>query len=129
MIDVYLAKFEELLIANPSVLQLEIVRQSISRNEPEGILNHRYRITLTNGDFIETTGRLVEQGDRIQVTRYRHHWQDASGHLLKRWDNAPHHAEISSFPDHLHDGSEQNVVAHGPISALDALENILLDRP
>ncbi len=60
--------------------KLEILRQSISRSEPEGILNHRYRITLTNGDFIETTERL-------------------------------------------------NVVADGPVTALDALEIILLDRP
>lgn len=129
MIDDYLARFEGLLLANPSVLQIEIVRQAIRCTESESILNHRYRITLTNGDFIETTERLLEQGDRTEVTRYRHHWQDAGGLLIKRWDNAPHHPEISSFPDHLHDGSEHNVVAHSPINALDALEIILLGKP
>lgn len=45
--------------------------------------------------------------------------------MIKRWDNAPHYPQISSFPDHLHDGSEQTVIPHAPISALDALEFIL----
>jgi hypothetical protein len=47
MINDYLARLEGLLIANPSVLRVEIVRQSISPTESESILNHRYRIKNT----------------------------------------------------------------------------------
>jgi hypothetical protein len=45
------------------------------------------------------------------------HWQDASGELLKRWDNAAHHPEIKTSPHHVHDGAEENVLPHKPISA------------
>lgn len=34
--------------------------------------------------------------------KYSYHWQDKSGTLLSRWDNAPHHSEVISFPHHRH---------------------------
>src|SRR5262245_55901296 len=33
----------------------------------------------------------------------------------KRWDKASHYPKVASFPHHLHDGSEDNVVAHAPV--------------
>ena len=42
-----------------------------------------------------TKGRLVK-GD------YRYHYQDAAGNLIFRYDNAPHHREVSTFPHHKH---------------------------
>ena len=34
--------------------------------------------------------------------KYFYHWQDKSGSLLSRWDNAPHHSDLISFPHHRH---------------------------
>lgn len=34
--------------------------------------------------------------------RYAYHWQDNQGNLIKRWDNAPHHQNIKTFPYHQH---------------------------
>ncbi len=34
--------------------------------------------------------------------KYSYHWQDAQGRLITRWDNSPHHREISTFPHHRH---------------------------
>lgn len=38
------------------------------------------------------------------VTRlkYRYHLQSHDGVLVARWDNAPHHPQIATFPDHKH---------------------------
>jgi hypothetical protein len=33
---------------------------------------------------------------------YSFHWQDSKGAFLLRWDNAPHHKHIKTFPNHLH---------------------------
>ena len=33
---------------------------------------------------------------------YSFHWQDSQGELLLRWDNAPHHKELKTFPHHRH---------------------------
>lgn len=35
-------------------------------------------------------------------TDYRFHFMDGNNRLIKRWDSAPHHKEITSFPFHLH---------------------------
>jgi len=40
------------------------------------------------------------------VEKYRYHYQDSEGNLVKRWDNAKHHPEIKTFPDHLHIGNK-----------------------
>lgn len=33
---------------------------------------------------------------------YSYHWQDKNGSLRIRWDNAPHHSNLRTFPDHKH---------------------------
>ena len=42
---------------------------------------------------------------------YSYHWeQRAQRCLIHRWDNAPDHPEIESFPRHFHDGEENNIM-------------------
>ena len=74
-----------------------------------------------NDDLLELTERVEVQAGEIVVIKYRHHWQNQEGVLIKRWDNAPHYPQIASFPHHLHDGLEDNVVAHPPVDALQVL--------
>ncbi len=38
---------------------------------------------------------------------YAFHWQDKNGHLIMRWDNAPHHRNIVTFPHHKHNQENQ----------------------
>ncbi|MHA1381366.1 MAG: toxin-antitoxin system TumE family protein [Candidatus Helarchaeota archaeon] len=33
---------------------------------------------------------------------YSYHWQDQQNNLIIRWDNAPHHKKLSTFPHHKH---------------------------
>jgi hypothetical protein len=33
---------------------------------------------------------------------YSFHWQKETGELICRWDNAPHHKNIKTFPHHVH---------------------------
>lgn len=33
---------------------------------------------------------------------YAFHWQKEDGELIIRWDNAPHHQELSTYPHHKH---------------------------
>ena len=37
-----------------------------------------------------------------QEYNYSFHWQKENGELIARWDNAPHHKEIKTFPHHVH---------------------------
>ncbi|NSW76733.1 MAG: hypothetical protein HPY68_08195 [Candidatus Atribacteria bacterium] len=33
---------------------------------------------------------------------YSYHWQYRDGKLRTRWDNAPHHRDLKTFPHHKH---------------------------
>jgi hypothetical protein len=38
----------------------------------------------------------------LKREKYRYHFMDMNNELIFRYDNAPHHPNISSFPDHKH---------------------------
>ena len=45
---------------------------------------------------------VIERGIVLVKTDYAYHYQRADGTLVFRYDNAPHHPEVSTFPDHIH---------------------------
>ena len=58
------------------------------------------------------------------MTKYSFHWQRDDGQLIKRWDNATHHPEILTHPNHLHDGHETNVLPSVLMNIIDVLSII-----
>ena len=127
MLEEYFRQIEKLLSTSPAVHDVEIVRQTVPGTALEKVLNYRYRVMLADGGFVEMTERVLEVQGTLEMTKYRHHWQDGNGVLLKRWDNAPHHPAIDTFPHHLHDGAEDRVVSHQAITGLEALRRILAE--
>lgn len=51
----------------------------------------------------------------FERSRYRYHLQRVSGEFVVRWDNAPHHRHVASFPNHRHE-------ADGSVHASDAMD-------
>lgn len=51
---------------------------------------------------------------------------DEKNQLVFRYDNAPHHQKLNlySFPDHKHDGSEDNITASNAPNLSDVLREI-----
>src|SRR5262249_12456525 len=91
--------FDHILVTalgSPQVRRIEQVRREHDVTGRIGLM--RYRLTLTNDDLLELTERVEVQAGEIVVTKYRHHWQNRQGALIKRWDNAPHHPQVASFP-------------------------------
>ncbi len=41
---------------------------------------------------------FISEDDR----HYSYHWQNTQGNLIIRWDNAPHHKKLKTFPYHKH---------------------------
>ncbi len=106
--DAYLNFVRALVVESPFVTHWDILRE-----ETQGDLGlYRFRLTLTDGSIIEMFERYQIVKEEVSVTKYSFHWQDSSGCLRKRWDNAPHHPEVSTHPHHLHDGAEDHVVPH-----------------
>lgn len=122
----YIDEIKSLLISAPFVVDVEILREEAIGND--GL--YRLRAKLEDGSEVQMFERfeLVEHGLTL-VGKYSFHWQQQNGTLLKRWDNAPHHPEIATFPDHVHDGREENVIPCAPMNGvriLKLIENMLL---
>ncbi len=64
---------------------------------------NKLRLLITDGSFLDVW--LSVEGD------YSYHWErrGQTGKIY-RWDNAPHHSQVSTFPDHFHKGDEQTIV-------------------
>lgn len=125
MIEQYLRELDELISASPEVIDVQIIRRSVWDTELEKVALYRYRLKMSDRSLLELTERLVEEKGTLPIKRYRNHWQSHDGQVIKRWDNAPHHPEIDTFPHHLHDGSESNVIGHGEIAGLNALRIVI----
>ena len=118
--DDYLAYIKALIIANSRVADWKTLRE-----ESQGDLGlFRYRVTFDDGSLLEMFERFQVVNGQLLVTKYRFHWQDAAGRLLKRWDNAAHHPQVSTHPHHVHDGNEENVRPHESLSAEEVLAMI-----
>ena len=61
---------------------------------------NKLRINFYDESFLDVW--LSKDGD------YSYHWEHrAQRGVLHRWDNAPDHSELSTFPEHFHDGSNK----------------------
>ncbi len=74
-----------------------------SRSNQRGTI--RGRLKFHDGSLLDFGEVLVSQNRRIVKLRYAYHYQDASGNLLFRYDNAPHYPNIPTHPHHKHVGS------------------------
>lgn len=53
--------------------------------------------------FCDTSELHIKDYLFVDATRkYSYHWQDGDGTLRARWDNSPHHSQLSTYPHHLH---------------------------
>jgi hypothetical protein len=81
--------------------------------------NLRIRLRFADQALLEISEAIVFVAGELQWLSYRYHYQDASIGLVFRYDNAPHHPEVSSRPHHKHAGDD--VVA----SARPSIEQVL----
>ena len=82
----------------------------------EGML--RGRLLFVDGSMLEFMEYLKEE-NRL---KYRFHLMDKKGNIVFRYDNAPHHKDVSSFPHHKH--LPINVVESDEKSIMDILDEI-----
>jgi hypothetical protein len=118
----YLRRIKALILLTPQIEYWESVRE-----ETQGDVGlFRCRLSLQDGALIEMFElfRVVE--GEASIDKYSFHWQDAAGRLIKRWDNAPHHPELVTYPDHVHDGKTHDVLSHKPMDVEAVLDVIAL---
>ena len=62
----------------------------------------RGRLRFYDGSTLTFEEKVIKRGRSIEKISYRYHYQRPDGTLVFRYDNAPHHPEVFTFPDHVH---------------------------
>jgi len=81
------------------------------------------KIFFRDGSVLEFLEMLFLEKEIVRE-RYRFHWQDKNARLIIRWDNAKHHKNIETFPDHKHVDREDNVESSTVVGFIDVLNEI-----
>ena len=126
MIALYLDEIKDVLSSYEWIRLVETIRCDFEENDLKRILLYRFRVYLSDGGQLEMVERIVEskKDGSIYPTKYSFHWQNQHGHLIKRWDNAPHYPDLDGFPHHIHIGKGETVVPGMPINAIEMLAEV-----
>jgi hypothetical protein len=79
--------------------EIEIERRDATRGTIEGV------VYFANGSRLEFTERVVIEQRRAVKKEYRYQFI-SNGRPIFRYDNAPHHPSIATFPHHKHAGAK-----------------------
>ncbi len=118
MLENFLADLKASLTASPIVKDIEILDEFVT--SVSGFLE--CRVLLIDGSELYVSEYFIVLKDRIKRDKYSYHLQK-NDELIIRWDNAPHHRELSTFPFHIHRKNE----VHGSkdMTADDILDELL----
>ncbi len=114
----YYITVQKAILSATHVIQSDISFDEISEEE----CYIRGSLTLTGGYQLHIAEYVVTE-PKFNRLKYRFHLQTAKGKLIVRWDNAPHHPEIETHPDHLHVG--EKIKATSPMDISQVLANVL----
>jgi hypothetical protein len=95
----YYSKIESLITQFSLIINFSIEFEEIT----EDIGYIKGKLELMNGSVLYFFEFVEIQKNVPILVKYKYQWQSSEGNLLKRWDNAPHHREINTFPHHVHD--------------------------
>ena len=97
MLESYLADVKASLTASSIVKDIEVLEEFIT--SVSGYLE--CRLLMIDNSILYISEYFTIYGDEIKLDKYSYHHQKNNEFLI-RWDNAPHHRELPTFPFHLH---------------------------
>ena len=80
------------------------------RGAHEGFI--RGELILSDGSVLHFR-EFVDVKSMVERLMYAYQYMDADGNLVFRYDNSGHHRELdlSTYPHHKHDGSQDNIIS------------------
>ena len=96
----YLAQIQQAVSAFPGTHIEEYREQLLTATRA----NLCIRLHLADNSLLEISEALVVEAGALTWLSYRYHWQASAGNVILRYDNAPHHPELETFPHHKHLG-------------------------
>lgn len=64
--------------------------------------NLRIRLRFFDNSLLEISEAIHIVEETLTWLSYRYHYQRSDGTIIFRYDNAPHHPEVNTFPEHEH---------------------------
>lgn len=116
----YLARVEEKLKELEPLIsssQISIERRSSNRVILKGM------IIFIDGSSLHFLEYVLEEDNKLLRISYRFHYTKQDNSLVFRYDNAPHHPELPTFPHHKHLPGNK-VVSSSEKSLTDVLDEI-----
>ncbi len=82
-------------------------------------------IGFIQGSIVFVDGSRLEFSEQLPIKRqkFRIHYMDAQHRLIVRWDSAPHHKGLATFPFHKH--TPAGLAEHRAITLLEALDEVV----
>ncbi len=98
MIDDHFNNLEKAVKADPFVIIAEFnrVRTSSVTAYIKGV------VKLIDGSSLSIFQHVRIKEKELLITDYRYHYMNHGNRLIFRYDNAPHHPELDTFPHHKH---------------------------
>jgi hypothetical protein len=97
MITKYFAQFDEIINRADFITSSQIQKRKV--NDFLGIIEGKIMIEAKTLDILEV---ILITNQQITKKKYKYHFQNTDNSLIFRYDNAPHHSEIKTFPHHQH---------------------------
>lgn len=115
----YFASVERSLRSNPLIVRLENFL-CIASNDFNGLL--RCRAHFWDGSFLDIYETVsTEPGYPLRI---HYAYTYIREHLVFRYDNAPHHPEVETYPHHKHIGPSEEVAPARPPTLSSVLAEI-----
>jgi len=94
----YFSKIQS-LISNLPGIEVERFEEQVLTDKRG---NLRIRLRFSDNSLLEVSESIQIKDNTLQWISYRYHYQNSVGGLIFRYDNAPHHPEIKTHPNHQH---------------------------
>ena len=99
MIQRFVDEIEKAIDSHPTVLSSTLQKQFGPDSKSVYL---KSSIIFANLSVLELSIFAFASRHKVMIDKYRYHDMDMRGRLVFRYDNAPHHRELQSFPDHKH---------------------------
>lgn len=109
LIDEYFQHIETDIAQSLAIIDTDLLKdkRSLHIGFIQGTLTFLDGSTLRFIEFVN-----VKEG--VNRYKYSYHYQDADNTLIFRYDMAPHHPKMSTFPHHKHTLTQEVVEAQAP---------------
>jgi hypothetical protein len=64
-------------------------------------------LTFATGHELHLAEYVILRAENVERSKYRYQLLSVDKKPLARWDNAPHHSQVATFPHHRHDACER----------------------